>query len=120
MNSKLSLFAQQMLLDSPAQPDQELGRQAAEVPALSVPASAQRDSQADSGSPAESATSQAGTAQCSGDSTTPSRAAPTAQAASALHCSPAQTPLGSLHRLAHMLHTPQDMAAARMHRVRGS
>ena len=37
-----------------------------------------------------------------------------AQPTQPLYASPAQTPLGSLHRLAHMLHTPQDMAAARM------
>ena len=103
-----------MLLGSPAEPDQEHRQRAAQVPTLNASPSAQHHSRTAYGSPMPSAASQAGTAQLRGDSATPRRAPPPAQTAPVLYGSPAQTPLGSLHRLAHMLHTPQDMAAARM------
>ena len=112
--TKPCLRVQPMLPDTSGELGLEAEHRAAQGPALKASPSAQPTSQAESGSPAEGAGSQAGAARLSTDSATPSRAPPPAQATPALYGSPAQTPLGSLHRLAHMLHTPQDMAAARM------
>lgn len=105
---------QHLLAEGPAEPECEDKHQAAQVFTVRASSNAQHDSQAGSSSPGESIVSHAGTAQLSSDSSLPSRAAPPAQATAALSGSPVQTPLGLLHRLAHMLHTPQDMAAARM------
>ena len=107
------LHSQHMLADSPAELGQNIIRQTAPEPTVAAVLSARYSSQAESSPLAESAASQPRTAQRSQESITPSRAASLEQAPPALYGSPAQTPLGSLPRLAHMLHTPQDMAAAR-------
>ena len=115
VNAEQCLRMQHILSGCPAEPEREDEHQAAQVLTVYASSSAQHNSQAEFSSPGESSVSNDGTAQLSADNSLPSRAPSPAQATSALYGSPAQTPLGSLHRLAHMLHTPQDMAAARWH-----